>query len=279
MRITALNTINNTDYWDQRRGKIISSKGGWKIGQGVFSHGYSMMDDFVGKTSYMQVVMLNATGRLPERNLADWLDAIFICLSWPDPRIWCNQIGALAGTTQTSVMAATCAGTLATDARAYGVRPLLDGLAFIQKAFQEFEAGTSVEEIVLSGNRVRKGKPEIMGYARPIAKGDERIPAMECVTKQLGFSIGKHLSLAYSIDEYLTCHYDEGMNINGYVSGFLSDQGITPEESYRIFSSLVASGVTACYVDTRDKIPNSFLPLRCDDIVYEGKSVRAVPEN
>ena len=269
---------NNTDYWDKRRGKITSSKGGWKIGQGVFNHGYSMMDDFVGKTTYMQVVMLNATGRLPERRLADWMEAVFICLSWPDPRIWCNQIGALAGTTQTSVMAATSAGTLATDARAYGVRPLLDGLAFIQQAFHEFEAGTSVEEIVLSGNRVRKGKPEIMGYARPIAKGDERIPAMVRVSEQLGFQSGEHVALAFSIEDYLSKNFDESMNINGYVSAFLSDQGYSPEECYRMFSTLVASGVTACYVDTRDKVPNSFLPLRCDDIVYEGKSVRAVPE-
>jgi len=273
-----LNMKNNTDFWDQRRGKIFSSKGGWRIGKGVFNHGYSMMDDFVGKTSYMQVVMLNATGRLPERRLADWLDAVFICLSWPDPRIWCNQIGALAGTAQTSVMAATCAGTLAADARAYGTRTLFYGLTFIQQAYKKFEAGTSIEEIVFSGKRGRKGKPDIMGYARPIAKGDERIPAMERVTDQLGFTIGKHLSLAYSIDQYLSNYYDEGMNINGYMSGFLSDQGITPEECYRLFSTLVASGVTACYVDTRDKTPNSFLPLRCEDIDYEGKSARPVPD-
>ncbi len=269
---------NNTGFWDQRRGKIFSSKGGWKIGQGIFNHGYSMMDDFVGKTSYMQVVMLNATGRLPERPLADWVEAVFICLSWPDPRIWCNQIGALAGTMQTSAMAATCAGTLATDARAYGVRPLIEGLAFIQHACLDSQAGKSIEEIVLSGNRVRRGKPEIMGYARPIAKGDERIAAMERVTEQLDFDIGEHLTLAYRIEDYLATNYNESMNINGYVSAFLSDQGFTGEEAYRMYATLVSSGVTACYVDTRDKIPNSFLPLRCDDIDYQGVVARDVPD-
>ncbi len=273
-----MKTKPDTSFWDQRRGKIFSSKGGWKVGEAVYCHGYSMMDDFVGKTSYMQVVMLNATGRLPERNLADWLDAIFICLSYPDARIWCNQIGALSGTAQTSVMAATCAGTLATDARAYGVRPLFEGLSFIQQALVDYKAGRSVEEVVRMGSRVRKEKPEIMGYTRPIAKGDERIPAMERVTKELGFEVGEHLSLAYSIDDYMMRHFDEGMNINGYMSGFLSDQGITPEECFRIFSTLVASGVTACYVDTRDKVPNSFLPLRCDDIDYQGIASREVPD-
>lgn len=221
--------------------------------------------------------MLNATGRLPERRLADWIEAIHICLSWPDPRIWCNQIGALSGTTQTSVIAATCAGIMAADARAYGIKPLFDGLSFIQQALTSYRSGKSIEEIVMAGNRVKKGKPEIMGYARPIAKGDERISAMERVTENLGFPVGEHLSLAYSIEKYLSERFDETMNINGYMSGFLSDQGISPEECYRIFSILVASGVTACYVDARDKPPGSFLPLSCNDVAYEGRSKRSVP--
>ena len=273
-----MNTKINTDYWDQRRGKITSSKGGWKIGQGVFNHGYSMMDDFVGKTSYMQVVMLNATGRLPERNLADWMEAFFICLSWPDPRIWCNQIGALNGETHTSATAATSAGLLAMDSRAYGARTLIDGVNVIQKALEQSKQGVLVEEIVKSAGQLVGAKPTITGYARPIAKGDERVGAMEKVTEQLSFDIGEHLKLAYEIENYLSKNFNESMNINGYVSAFLSDQGFTAEEVYRMNATLVASGVTACYVDTREKVPNSFLPLRCDDIVYEGKSVRVVPE-
>lgn len=272
-----MKAINDTSFWDQRRGKIFSGKGGWRIGQGVFNHGYSMMDDFVGKVSYMQVVMLNATGRLPERRLADWIEAIHICLSWPDPRIWCNQIGALSGTVGASAIAATCAGIMATDARAYGVRPLLDGLPFIQQALRDKKSGKTIEEIINSTSGRKEGKPQIMGYARPIAKGDERIPAMEHVTENLGFSVGEHLSLAYSIEKYLSENFDEAMNINGYVSAFMSDQGYSAEECYRLFSTLVASGVTACYVDTRDKSPGSFLPLYCNDVVYKGKPKRVVP--
>lgn len=268
---------NRTSFWDQRRGKIFSSKGGWKIGKGIFNHGYSMMDDFVGKTSYMQVVMLNATGRLPERNLAEWLEAFFICLSWPDPRIWCNQIGALNGETHTSATAATSAGLLAMDSRAYGAWTLIEGVNVIQKALEQYRQGVLVEEIVKSAGQLVGAKPAITGYARPIAKGDERVGAMEKVTEQLGFEIGEHLKLAYMIEDYLSINFNESMNINGYVSAFLSDQGFTAEEVYRMSATLVASGVTACYTDTRDKVPNSFLPLRCDDIEYEGKPARAVP--
>jgi citrate synthase len=67
------------------------------------------------------------------------------------------------------------------------------------------------------------------------------------------------------------------MNIGGYISAFLSDLGYTDDEVYRIFAELVTSGVTACYVDTRDKAPDTFLPLRCADIEYTGVPARLVP--
>ena len=267
---------SNTEFWDQQRGVIRSRKGGWIIGQGVFSHGFSMMDDLVGEVSYMQVVILNVTGRLPERRLANWIEAVHICLSWPDPRIWCNHIGALGGTVRASAVASTVAGVLAADSRTYGTRPLIEGVGFIQNALKKKQAGISVEQIVETECAHHGGKPFIMGYARPLAKGDERIISMERVTADLDFPVGKHLELAYDIERVMIRDFDESMNINGYVSAFMSDQGFTPEEIYRIFQAVVSSGVTACFVDSSDRPPGSFLPLRCDDIDYQGQPPRSL---
>jgi len=263
--------------WDKHRGTIQSKKGGWVVGKGIFNHGYSMMDDLVGKVSYMQVVTLNATGRLPERAVADWFDAIHICLSWPDPRIWCNQIGALGGATRASVVASTTAGVLAADAKPYGIKPLIQGVQFIQAALLDYKQGLGVDEIIHNECAKHRGKPHIMGYARPLAKGDERVVAMERVQQTLGLPIGEHLQLAGKIEQSLLNSFDEGMNINGYMSAFLSDLDYTDDEVYRIFAVLVTSGVTACYVDTRDRTPDTFLPLRCTDIEYTGKLARPVP--
>lgn len=271
--------MNNSSYrfWDERRGTIRSKKGGWVIGKGVFSHGYSIMDELVGTVTYMQLVMLNATGRLPEVRLAHWCEAACMCMSWPDPRIWCNQIGALGGTARTSVVAATTAGILASDAKSYGAKPMLPGVRFIQEAMLDYKAGLSVDEIVKRECAKHRGRPHIMGYARPVAKGDERVVAMRRVQDDLGLPDGEHLQLAYQIEKILLRDFDESMNIVAYASAFLSDQGYTDEEAYRIFSVVVSSGVTACYVDTRDRPPEAFLPLRCDDIEYTGKPARAVP--
>jgi citrate synthase len=266
------------DSLDQQRGKILSNTGGWFPGKGVFSHGYSMLDELVGEKSYMQIVILNATGRLVEKPLADWVEGIYGCLSWPDPRIWCNQIGALAGSARTSVVAATMAGTMAADSRSYGAYTIVEGAEFIQRALVQFKQGMSPEEIVESFASARGGKPLIVGYIRPIAKGDERIEAMERFSRKLQLPVGEHLTLAYKIEQVILKKYDEGMNINGYVTAFLSDQGFSGQEGYQIFSTLVASGVTACYLDTLHRPADTFLPLRCEDIDYQGAAARPVPD-
>ncbi len=263
---------------DKKRGKIISNTGGWFPGVGVFSHGYSLLEELVGEKTYFQLLILNATGRLVDKALADWVEAIYGCLSWPDPRIWCNQIGALAGTVRTSVVAATTMGSLAADSRSYGPFTLLDGVSFIQQAFVQHKAGMSAENIVEEITNANRGKPYIVGYIRPIAKGDERLETMERVSQKLGFTEGEHLLLAYEIEKVLMKKFDEGMNINGYMSAFLSDQGFSPQEVYRMFAAMVASGVTACYLDTFRRPPNTFLPLRCEDIDYQGTPRRAVPD-
>ena len=151
-------------------------------------------------------------------------------------------------------------------------------MSFIQAALGQVQAGSNAGQIVETTFAACTGKPYIMGYRRPIAKGDERLEVMERVTKKLGFAIGPHMQLAYDIERYLLDNYDEGMNINGYMSAFFSDQGFSPEQAYQICAMQVASGVTACYLDTYRRPPDSFLPLRCEDLDYQGPAARPVPD-
>ena len=46
-----------TEQWDSLRGVIRTKKGGWIVGKAVYSHGYSMLEEFPGKVSYFQVVI------------------------------------------------------------------------------------------------------------------------------------------------------------------------------------------------------------------------------
>jgi citrate synthase len=261
---------------DDNRNIIRSNTGGWRVGEGVYSHGYSLLDELVGEKSYFQIMILNATGKIVEERLADWSEAMYGCLSWPDPRIWCNQIGALAGEAKTSAVVGTTAGIMAADSKMYGTYPIVEGMGFIQSALKKINDGQTIEAIIDGNIKQNRGNLNITGYVRPIAKGDERIEVMQRVSKQLNFDDGPHMKLAYQIEKEINKRFNEGMNINGYVAAFFSDQEFTGDEVYQISTTAVMSGVTACYLDTVQKPNDSFLPLRCDDIEYLGREKREI---
>jgi len=269
------------NIWQKNRGKIITNRGGWRIGEAIYNCGFSMMDDLVGKKSFFQTLVLNVTGKLPSEKLAHWFEASFICLSWPDSRIWCNQNGSLIGTTQGSPVAGVAAGILSADSRMYGPGSIMGGAEFIIRAMAWSKQGKTPLEIIqkeLESKFTKPGnKPVIVGYARPIATGDERVEAMEKVSKSLGFIEKKHLTLAFEIHKTLAEHYQENMNYVGYVTAFLVDEGFSVNEIYRIYSTWVHSGVHACFAEANDNTAGTFLPLACEDIEYVGKAPRKLP--
>jgi len=273
------NKFQNIDFWDNRRSKITSSIGGWQGGKDVVSHGHSLIHELLGNISYMQMIILNVTGRLVDKKLAKWFEGNFIGLSYPDSRIWCNQIGALAGTMRTSPVAATVAGILGTDSRAYGgSQTSRIGMEYIQQALNKFKQGASIQEIISQSPHKNK-RPVINGFARPVKKKDERIEPYEKMTKKLGFEVGEHLSLAYKIGEHLEKEYGLGMNSGGYTCAFFADQCFNAEEVYQIKAIAASSGIMACFIDNISQPPDSFLPLRCEDVLYIGVAARELPKN
>jgi len=131
---------------------------------------------------------------------------------------------------------------------------------------------------VAAEQRHSGAKPMIIGYARPIVSGDERISALEQLRVQLGFEIGEHLQLAFEIEKVMHEKTNERMNLFGYAAPFLLDQGFSDQELYRMISVVVSSGVQACYAEAADQPPETFFPLHCNDTDYQGKPPRDVPE-
>lgn len=271
--------MDSNDFWLSKRDKIVSVKGGWRIGEAVYNHGYSMMDDLIGNISYFQLLLLNVTGKLPESRLALWLESSYMCMSWPDSRIWCNQIGALAGSAKTKPSSACVAGVLASDSILYGPGSLPACMEFIASAAIDKESGLSIEDIIKKHARWKVDsdgtrKPQLPGYARPVAKGDERVISMKRESRKLGFPNAEHENLSDEIASYLQKHYGEDINIGGYTVAFLLDRGINSTELYRFSVNRVSAGVQACYSEAEDNPEGSFLPLCCNDIEYIGKAPR-----
>lgn len=271
--MTTETPLNDTTLWDGLRGIIRSRIGGWRVGQDILIHGRGLLSELVGEVSYVQLLVLNVTGRLPEGRLADWVEGTFMCLSWPDARIWCNQIATYAGTLRASPVAAVSAGLLASESRLYGPGTALASTGFIVEALQSRQAGQTPAEIV-AGFRRRHRTRAVPGFGRPVARGDERVVAMKRFARQLGFAVGPHLALADAVESVLRDEAGESMNLAGYITAFLADLGYSAEEIHAIYAICVQGGLLACYREAVTGAPDTFMPMRVDDVRYTGPAPR-----
>lgn len=268
--------MSETKYWDQRNHRIYSKVGHWQGGVDVNIHHYSLMNNLMKNASYMQVHILNATGKYVEQNVANWIEINFMGLSYPDSRIWCNQISAYASDTNATGVAAVSAAILSTDSRAYGgSQTTFSCMKFLVSSYNRYKNGETFSSII-QNERTKNGKPIIVGFARPIDKDDERLSPYELMQEKLGIEVGDYLMFAKELSEYLDEHYSLTINSGGYASAFLLDQAFTPTDGYNIKAYAVASGAIACHRNLASSPPNSFLPLKCLDVEYTGKAIRRI---
>lgn len=268
--------MSKTKYWDQRNNKIYSHIGHWKGGVDVNIHNFSLMNDLMKNASLMQVHILNATGKFVDRNIADWIEINFMGLSYPDSRIWCNQISAYAADTNSTGVAAVSAAILSTDSRAYGgSQTTFSCMKFLDSSYQRYKAGETLTSII-SKIGTKNGKPIIVGFARPIDRDDERLRPYELMQEKLGIEVGAYLSFAKELSDFLDKYYSLTINSGGYASAFLLDQSFSPDDGYNIKAYSVASGAIACHRNMAASPSNSFLPLKCLDIEYTGKAIRCI---
>lgn len=265
--------LNDTALWDGLRGIIRSRSGGWRVGQDILVHGRGLLSELVGEVSYVQLLVLNVTGRLPERRLADWIEGTFMCLSWPDARIWCNQIATYAGTLRASPVAAVSAGLLASESRLYGPGTVIAATGFIIDALQSYRKGQTPAEIVAGFRRCQRTRA-IPGFGRPVARGDERVVAMKRLAQRLDFAVGPHLALADAVEAVLRDEAGESMNLAGYIMAFLADLGYRADEIHAVYAICVQGGLLACYREAVTGAPDTFMPMRVDDVRYTGPAPR-----
>jgi citrate synthase len=155
----------------------------------------------------------------------------------------------------------------------------LDTARFVCEAADKRRQGLNVDEIVRPYLQGEAQYPLIPGYSRPLLKGvDERVVHMERVATELGYEPGWCLQVCNEISDFLYEEYEEGINLAGYTVAFLLDAGLTPTEIQRVTAMAVMAGVHACYAEAADRPPYTFLPLRCDDIDYQGVPERPVPD-
>ena len=78
------------------------------------------------------------------------------------------------------------------------------------------------------------------------------------------------LFLDVDIEDFLA-PYHEYINAGGYLSALLTDNGFGyPELHEMLMVTSTIAGLLACYSDKINKEPDSFYPLKCEDVDYVG---------
>jgi len=272
-----MNETIDLSFWDAQRGVIRSRKGGWKIGKDVVLHGHSLFNELMGSVSWCQVWLLSITGRMIERRVADYCEAFWMTMSFPDPRIWCNQVSALSGTMRCSPVAGVSSGTLTSDSLQYAGWAISISANFLAGALRHrTEPGFSIEDFLEARPKNAAGCPLMPGYSRPVALGDERVAVLLRLLRASGIPMGDHLHLALELHHALVSRHGEQINAGGFMAAFLLDQDFTLAQIYEFFSIAVQAGALACYIEAMDRPAESFLPMRCDDVEYLGPPPRSI---
>ena len=76
--------------------------------------------------SWMALLIYGVTGRMPDSKQVALLNAIWtLVTSYPDPRLWNNRIGTLAGVSRSTAALGISAGIAVSEAVVYGQQPIL----------------------------------------------------------------------------------------------------------------------------------------------------------
>lgn len=253
------------DHWVTSLGAFIPSEGR------VVMHGKDLHHD-LDELSWMDLLMFGICGRRFTPQQLELFQGIWrISGSYPEPRIWNNRVGTLAGTARSSPGLALGAGFATSDAYIYGRGPELGAFDFLTDTLKKVQAGmelAGIVELALIERRV------VAGYGRPLRSQDERIKPLLDLARRLGVDNGPHLRLAFELRDFFI-RRRMGMNAAAVGAALCADQGLGRSEYHRGCLVLFAIGIIACEYDAYKHTEGAFMPLRCTRIEYGGPDQRA----
>lgn len=260
----------------KHRDCITSKSGGWTIGGETTMHGYNIQQQLGVHATWMQTMLLSVTGKLAPVSHAHFIEKVFILTGYPDARLWCNRVAALAGSAKCTATASYSAGISSAEATLYGRQADYKSACLLLEAKRRYDEGGE-EALSLFIARQLKENRAVYGFGRPLLKADERIRPLSNEAVRLGIHSGEHLAVALKIEQQLK-KYKMIMNYGGYVMAHLLDMQFSPKEIYRLLALAFYTGIVPCYIEAFENEPGTFLPIACEDILYEGREERAMPE-
>lgn len=221
---------------------------------------------------WIELHLFSVTGRrfpAPQRRL---LEAIWTCTSYPDVRIWNNRVAGLAGATRSTGTLGLAAAMAVSEAAIYGRGIEIRATAFLIRTRQALEEGRTLEDCILAEMAVHRS---IAGYGRPVTNGDERLPHILALARELGLDQGPHLRLAFEVDAWLRAsRWQKTINYGAVVTALAADLGLSPREFYLYMFPTFLAGMTPCYLEALERPEGALYAAPCSAIAYAGPPPR-----
>ena len=264
--------MNGPELLEEHVGKLVTSAGAFFPGERVVFRGQDLFTS-LKNLDWLELYLFGITGR---RYTPQQMRVLHVCWthnSYPDARLWNNRVAALAGTTRSTGALGISAALAVSEASIYGGATQIRCCEFLTRAKKMLDEGADLDELVRSEIKVKRG---IGGYGRPIVSTDERIAPIMAIVREQGLENGPHLKLAFEVERILL----EGrwrwhINSVGLTAALCADFGLSPHEYYLVAVPVFLAGMPPCYIDAVEKTENSFFPLPCRMISYEGVASRS----
>lgn len=203
------------------------------------------------------------------------LHGLWIFTSYPDARLWCNRVGALAASTRGTGAQALAAGIAVAEASIYGFGPETAIADFLVRALAATEAGADLDQLV---RNELKQKRHLMGFGRPVAADftDERIPVTLAKMAHEGVAEGPHLTLAFAVEAALQRVTGKRlpMTYATVLAAVPLDFGLTAQETHLYLLPSFVAGMLPCYAEGLTRPPGATFALACERISYDGPAPR-----
>lgn len=258
--------------------------GAWIPGETVKVRNKDIFEDFRDKP-WMDLFMYSLTGREFSPKQIQLLEALWVlATSYPEPKLWNNRIGSIAGSARCSMSMGIAAGTSTSEAIVYGTRPFIRSFHFLESSYEDSRNGIDLTTLVkqrleapkqsASGKGRDRALATLPGFGRPITKQDERIEPLLSVARSLELA-GPYTDHLLKIEEtVIALGSPLRPNAAIFMASLMLDQEIDHLTAGHYIALTFTSGIAACLIDALQKPEGCFLPLRCSRIQYEGPDER-----
>ena len=222
----------------------------------------------LGDMDWMEFYVFGITGKRFSKPIIELLNYFWVCTSYPDPRIWNNRIVSLASASRATGTQALSAGLMTSEADIYGHRLSVKAVDFYQRLIVAVEQGEDVETFVKNEMTAKRVIP---GYGRPMATGDERVPAALRKIKSLGLDNGRCYELCLDVEKVVKKKWRMSMNIVSLGAAKIADFGFTPTQYLMFMYPCHLAGMTMGYIEALESPEGGSFPIRCSSLVTVGK--------